>query len=117
MEREPTPELTYESPRNEALHAMWRSGWAVASSGEPDSPTGPFARVSNSEDELAELTRAFSDEFSAIGVDPQELVGHFMLGVSTEGEGVVMELGSEQALVQAYEALRDVYVAWKEGML
>lgn len=117
MEQEPPRELNYESPRNEALHAMARAGWANASSGAEGSFTGVFWRMSNSEAELPDLYQAFSDQWHALGVEPEQVVGHFLLGHSTENEGVVMEFASEDALITAFETLRDVFLAEQEGML
>jgi hypothetical protein len=104
--------LTYSSPRNQALHAVWRNGWANASSGSPNSPTGRFARVSISEAELAGVIQAFSEEFAAIGVDPRQLLGDSLLGTQ-QGEGIAMEFDTEQELVNAFNALERVYQSWR----
>lgn len=113
-EQEPTPERRYASPRDEALHRMAEAGWANQSDGEEGSITGPFWRVSNSPEELDDLRREFGDQWRAIGVEPEHMLGHFVLG-HFEDEGVVIQVSSERSAILAFQALRDVYVARKEG--
>ena len=115
-EREPTSERRYGSPRDEALHAMAEAGWANESSGEEGSNTGPFWRISNSIEELDELQRAFGDQWQAIGVEPQQVVGHFLLGHAGQ-EAIVMQFEDEDKLIGAFQALRNIYVASKEGLI
>ena len=110
MENEPTPELSYDSPRDEALHRLWDAGWANESSGEEGSATGPFARVSNSEEELPGLQREFGEQWQSIGAEPAEMLGHFLLGRRTaEQRGVVLEFPDERGLLAAFNELKRQY--------
>lgn len=114
MEREQSPEAPrFQSPRDEALHAMWDGLWTDASDGDLESPTNRFARVSNSEAELADVVDAFEEKFREIGVDPRTLVGHFILGHSKEFGPVVISFDEEEDMLAAYKELVKVHRAWK----
>lgn len=110
---EDEPQLTYDSPRDEALHSLWRAGRDVESDGELGSFTGPFARVTNLEADLAVLRQTFGEQWHELGVEPRQLLGHFVLGHGTEGQALVMELRNEQAAILAYAALKKVHEEWK----
>lgn len=119
MEGQPTgPELHYASPRDQALHALWDEGWCNETSGSDGTVTGPFARVSNTEDDLRELTREFGEQWQALGIEAQAVVGHFLLGHdSTDQEGVVVEFDTSNQLIEAFNTLKRVYEAQRDGLI
>lgn len=106
-ERDPSPKVTYSGPRDEALYGMAQADWANESTGSDDSVTGPVWRISNSEAELSELTEVFGEQWTELGVQPEQMLGHFILGErSAEGVGLVIEYDDEDALISAFEVLK-----------
>jgi len=101
----------YASPRDEALHIMCRDGWANASSGHVESPTGYFSRVSNSVDEMAEIMSAF-EEFD---YDHINVVGNFFVVENAQGAVAVSEFETAEDLHAVYEALEQLYQRWVEA--
>lgn len=110
------PDLEYDSPRDELLHAVWHAGWANSSSGDDESPTGRFARVTNRQINLAELSQVLDERLEALDARPTDLLGHFLLAQrTTENRGVVLEFPDEDSLIEAFEELKGVYEQWKAG--
>lgn len=87
--------------RDEALHTMSVQGWANESDGNVEDLSGYVSRVSNTPAELAEVLAAFDGEFPD-GLDPQSLVGHFLLVENSQGFLYVTEYPTEQAVIGAY---------------
>lgn len=109
MEGEHQERISFEGPREEALRQQADAGWANESAGGPGTATGPIWRISNSAEELDDLKRTFGEQWRELGVQPAEMIGHFIIGESTaEGDGVVIEFQSEDALVAAFNALKKV---------
>lgn len=114
LEQTLTPEYistTYSSPRDEVLHHLSLEGWANQSSGETASTTGYFARISNSEAELQELTTNFGVAIQSAGLaDPSALIGHY-LRVETDDGFVLKDDDAEPKKLEASAVLahaRDV---------
>lgn len=106
----------FARPRDEVLDAMVHGGWSNESSGSPLSPTGHFARVSNSEAELPELLDAFEAEIADTGIEPQELIGHFLVVTLDHGECYVREYSEEELLKYDFRRLNEIYRSWLEGV-
>jgi hypothetical protein len=105
----------YASPRDEALHFMAAEGWANESGGNIDAPSGWFAFVSNSPEELAELADAFEEDLAVLGVTPEQVLGHFLLHEAADDRFTVEEFPTERHAHAAYMILQQVFDDWSEG--
>lgn len=106
------PRGRFASPRDEVLYVMTCEGWSNQSDGNDASPTGWFARVSNSEAELASIVDTFGDDLITAEVAPSSLVGHFIMTESTQGFVSVNEYPTEDAAKADYALLAEEYLAW-----
>jgi hypothetical protein len=96
--------------------AMVNDGWANESSGNIESPTGHFARISNSLAELTEVLQAFEDVTDDYGVPAaDDITGHFLVTTNEQGFIYVTRYASEAALIAAYRELETEYNAWEEN--
>lgn len=94
--------------------AMVNDGWANESSGNIEAPTGHFARISNSDNELAEVLQAFEDVTDDYGMPAREdIVGHFLVITDSLGFIHISRYGSEAALIADYRALEAEYNNWE----
>lgn len=120
MNQEPKPDQTHEylqyrSPRDHILHDMARKDWANESNGVPEAHVGFFARISNSEAELHEVTQAFEQSIAAAGLgDTSELIGHFIVVEQESREVVVMTYDNDRDLLKDYGNLCTAYESWLE---
>lgn len=111
---EPSPSR-YGSLRDETLHLMSLEGWANETSGDVESPTGCFSRVSNLLSELPELEEVFSSDIRTIGLtDSSALLGHFLIIETGSGLVRAVQFDSESELLAAYYELDVAYMAWAE---
>lgn len=104
----------FDSPRDAVLHAMATQGWCNESSGEVDSPTHWFARVSNERAELVEIEQAFSDDVYLVGVefDWDAIIGHYLVTEDSQGFAYVTQYDNEADLIAAFRALDATYSEW-----
>lgn len=105
----------YEHPRDEALHIMTTNGWANATGGSPLAPTGLYARMTNEAADLPELRGAFDSTFKMLGVEPQDVLGNFIVVEDNEQAVHVVAFQSHRIMLAAYEELRLTYEAWRDG--
>lgn len=101
--------------RDEVLGQLGLEGWSNASSGDTESPTGYFERISNTEEELQELVEAFEDiigQMRQYGFSERELLGHFLLVHDSQGFVGVHEYDTHEELVARFEELEDEYGNW-----
>lgn len=108
----------YACPRDEVLGEMQDNGWANASSGNVEAPSGYFSRISNSEAELPEIYQAFEstiEEMGTYGFTAEALLGHFLLITDSQGFVNVAQFESEAHLIHDYETLERMYDEWEEG--
>lgn len=123
METDPPQENRpgkFSCPRDELLYNMSLNGWSNDSSGDVQAPTGFFARISNSTDEISEVIEAFDDDLSELARrHAKELVGHFMLYEDNQGAVGVDVYADHASLLADYEELERTYSAWlmEEGGL
>lgn len=115
MEREggepPEQRSRFDSRIDEAIYRFALEGWANQSSGDRDSLTGWFARISISREELAEVLDAFREQLDGMEFPKDEeaaLIGHFLL-VESGPTVTVDEYDSEAEVVQAYTTLDSAY--------
>lgn len=101
---------SFDSARDELLHAMSLEGWANASSGDVECPTGFFARISNDSREIPEIRDAFPTE--SAGISNADIRGHFLCVENSQGFWYVTRYDNARALVQAYNALEAEYSEW-----
>ena len=107
------PRTRFLCPRDAILYDLALNGWAQASSGDVGAPSGHFSRISNSTVELDDVIGALDIPFELYGVaDPNELVGHFLVGENNLGFVDVEEFETEEQLDYAYSILEDIYIAW-----
>lgn len=120
MNQEPKPDQTHEyfqyrSPRDHILHDMALTSWANESHGDPEAHVGFFARISNSEAELHEITQAFEQSMAAAGLeDTRELIGHFIVVEQESRDVVVMTYDNDRDLLKDYGNLCTAYESWLE---
>ena len=102
----------FDSLRDEMLHRLGMDGWANESSGEVESPTGRFSRISITTPELAEIEDAFKEVFEGAEFDDhRSLIGHYLV-VDSGGDVRVSQFDSEQPLKSAYNLLKKRYGEW-----
>jgi hypothetical protein len=100
----------FDSPRDELLYAMTLDGWANESSGDVESPTGFFARISNADNEIAEIRDAFPEE--SAGISNASIVGHFLCLENSQGLWSVIEYESAYLLERTYQEIDRAYGEW-----
>lgn len=100
----------FDSKRDELFYVMTLEGWANASSGNVECPTGFFARISNSAQEIEEIRQAFTEETRAVSDD--EIIGHYLCTENDLGFWYVEEFPTESALISRYEQLERIYSEW-----
>lgn len=108
----------YGSPRNEVLGAMLEGGWGNESSGDVEAPTGHFCRISNSTQELQEVSEVFSDilgEMGRYGIKPSDLLGHFLLITDSNGFVNVNQYDTAEELTHEYNILDEAYSVWLQA--
>lgn len=98
----------YSSPRDEVLHSMAVNGWANESAGDKSSRFGWFARITNEPTDIYELSQVFDGDIDRTGIDPQVLVGHYLLVETHEQVGVV-QYATEVEVRDEYRRLLDGY--------
>jgi hypothetical protein len=95
------------------LQAMVTGGWANESDGDVSAPTGHFARVSNTIDEMSEVWQAFNEEMSAYGMDDSSvLIGHYLVVEDSQGNVTVTAYDNPIALTRDFQALQDEFAEW-----
>jgi hypothetical protein len=100
----------FNSDRDELLYVMTLEGWANESSGNVESPTGYFARISNGPRDIAEIRDAFPEETRP--VSDSEITGHFLLQENDLGFVSVSEYDSEAELIRVFRMLEETYADW-----
>jgi hypothetical protein len=104
-----------KTPLEAVLQAMISEGWANESDGNVDSPTGHFARVSNSESELPEVVDAFEDVITTYGMDDtRELIGHFLVVEDSQGFVHISAYDNPIDLTRDFQELQDAFAKWDE---
>ncbi|WP_407107287.1 hypothetical protein [Rhodococcus aetherivorans] len=120
MNQEPKPDqaleyFQYRSSRDNVLHDMAVNSWADESYGDPEAHVVLFARISNSEAELQEVTQAFEQSIAAAGLeDTRELIGHFLVVETLDRDVVVMTYDNDRELLKDYGNLCTAYESWLE---
>lgn len=102
------------------LQAMVTEGWANESDGMVDSPTGHFARISNSETEVLGWPGGISTVFAEVIAtyemdDERELIGHFLVQENDQGFVTVTSFTNPVDLTRAYEELQNAFALWDES--
>jgi hypothetical protein len=101
----------FDSRRDELLYTMSVDGWAIASDGNVEAPTGWFAYMTNTPAEIAEIKQAFPD-FS--DVPDAEIVGSFYLSEDSNGFFTVTE-STKSGVVEAFNADVEAFNAWSDS--
>jgi hypothetical protein len=100
----------FDSDRDRLLYVMSLEGWANASSGSVECPTGFFARISNDAREIPEIRQAFPTETA--GISNALIRGHFLCVEDSLGFWHVTRYETQRALERAYKALEAEYIEW-----
>lgn len=85
-------------------------GWANASDGNVEAPTGWFACVNIEPAELGELARAC--ELPDLPDFPMPYPGHYLYEVDSDGNRTITEFLSKHALLEAYNFKRREFARW-----
>ena len=95
--------------------AIVSGGWANRSDGNVEAPTGHFAMVSNSPDELLELRQAFEDVTDVYGdVSDADLTGHFIVITDSAGFISITRYPSAVSAASEFVTLQNRFAAWNE---
>lgn len=114
----------FDSARDSILSYLCLADWANESSGNTESPSGYFSRISNKPEDV----NLFNTEFNSIMDEwleynqevtdsPElrdELVGDFIVQSVDSGFVYVYKYDNEAEMLEAYAALEEVYDAWDE---
>ena len=101
----PYPLGKYSTLRDEYLHGMAIDGWANASFGDVEAPTGYVWLISNSPEEMREITDAF-------GPAPEGTVGHFVLIGNSQGFVYVEEFSTKTQAEALFLSLETEFDRW-----
>lgn len=115
----------YSSARDDILHWMCMAEWANESSGNSESPTGYFWRISNTREDVAQANNEFNslidgwfEENQEVTDSPElrsQLVGFFIVSTVSSGFVYVSQYDTERELLEAYEALEADYSEWADA--
>jgi hypothetical protein len=101
------------TPLEALFDAMVTGGWANESTGDVESPTGHFARISNAPNELSEIRQAFDDTLTTYGnVSDEDMTGHFLVMTDSQGFIHITRYHAESDLIRRYRQLEDQYADW-----
>lgn len=114
----------FDSARDSILSFLCLADWAEESSGNTESPSGYFSRISN---EAADVQMQ-NGEFNSIMAEwleynpevtdsPElrdELVGDFIVQSVDSGFVYVYKYDNKAEMLEAFEALEEVYAEWDE---
>lgn len=107
---------TCNTPLAKALAQVVDAGWANKSSGDVEAPTGAFALITISVDEVSELYSAVFDD--DLATNPTLLPGAFVLVTDSDGNHTLTQFGSGYTMLDSaradahYHKLDDEYQAW-----
>lgn len=114
----------YSSARDDILHYLCTSDWAEESSGNTESPSGYFWRISNKWVDVSldngEFNSVLAEWFEQnLGVVDSwdlrnELVGHFIVQGVDSGMVYVYKHDSNAEMLEAYAALDEQYGEWED---
>lgn len=114
----------FSSARDSILHFLCISDWANESSGNTESPSGYFWRISNEEFDVQGSNHEFGSVMEDWFTDNpevtdspelrQDLVGHFIVQGVDSGMVYVYQYDSEAEMLEAYAALDEQYAAWDD---
>ena len=106
--------MKYDSVRDEILDAMTKAGWSNASSGDVESPTGWFARITIDSADIASVRDTFEGEFSHLVISSHwnDVIGHFLVREDSQGFVTVTQYPTEAELISAYDELDNAYGDW-----
>jgi hypothetical protein len=99
------------TPLEALFDAMITDGWANESSGDVESPTGHFARISNAPNEVSEVLDAFEDVIETYG-QPDTIVGHYLVVTNDQGFITIYRFKNESELIRNYRDLEAQYGEW-----
>lgn len=114
----------YSSARDDILHWLCMAEWANESSGDSESPTGYFWRISNFEHDVHQKNNEFNslidgwfEQNQEVTDSPElraELVGHFIVSTVSSGFVYVVKYDTERELLEAYNTLEAAYAEWAD---
>lgn len=100
----------FNSARDELLYRLAVEGWANETSGDVQSRTGWFARISNAVDELGEIRSGFEDDIVHLGAAALAASeGHFLLVEDGQGFVDVTSYENYRDLIADYRIREEVY--------
>lgn len=85
------------------------------SSGDSDSTTGHFARVSIDADSLPTVVSEFAYVIDAYEMtDTNELIGHWLIVSNSVGHVYPTSFDDEASLIAAYDELESEFIKWDD---
>jgi hypothetical protein len=106
---------TVKTALEAVLQAMVTGGWANESGGTVDAPTGHYARVSVSADEVGSVVDAFEDVLAVYPLDSlTQLIGEWLVQEDDQGFVTVTAYDNPIALTRDYLAMDDAFALWDE---
>lgn len=104
----------FDSGRDEVLYALASANWGEES-GNVEAPTGWFASVSISSDDVNGLDDVALEALqlvSTLSVAPEDLVGHFFIRENDQGFVWIHKFDSEAELSSTFQAYEKDYANW-----
>ena len=111
----------YGTDRDNILHFMAISDWAMGSFGDVEAPTGYVWKMSNNVADVqvsnTEITSVIEDQIELYSIEDgpafrASLVGHFLIAEDSNGFVCVTEYPSAALLQQAYDSLEEIFSEW-----
>lgn len=101
----------------EALfEALVNSGWADDANGDVEAPSGYYAMISTTAEEVSTVLSEFSDVLGVYGQpSPEDITGFFLIRQDSQGFTYVDRYDSREQLQAAFRELDQVYSAWAES--
>lgn len=98
----------------EALfESMVNDGWFTATDGNVESPTGHFAYVTNTVDEVASILDAFAESVDTYGVPAtDDIVGSFVVVTDDQGFIAIHRYANDRDARSAFQSLQGVFTEW-----
>lgn len=97
------------------FEAMMTDGWMTASDGDVEAPTGAFAYVTNTSDEITSILDAFSDTVEMTEVDHADLVGSFVVHTNEQGQTFIDRVADDDEARRVFGHMQDVFEMWHAG--
>lgn len=108
----------FESPRDEVLYRIGRSGWAGVTAGDTNALPGRFTWLNVLDDELTDAESIFGVDIRLAKLErAASLVGHWVMLEDQQNVITVLEMENFDQAQQTFEALLTTYEEFGSGDL